>query len=471
MPDFDFSKDQTTRALVTTARPTTRTIYWDRSRSAFGLRVAPTGAASWVYMYRNDARKLRFWTIGTYPTMKYVDARSILDTANAQSKVAEIVGDSFDPQDAKTARRNQQTIGELWTAFAANHVAKKSKQSAYYNGWLYASCVEPAWKNKPLSAIDEQAVGALLRSIADANGRNAPGTARALRRMLSKMFNWGRSNGFRLTSGNPVESTETPTVERSELRFLDDQEIVSLLAALDAEWQAGYKAVATWLSLVLLTAQRPGEVVSMRWADLSIFHPGHDRDETGWWTMGRTKNGSPVMAALSRQAVRWLRRFHDWSVAEHARVEANMAGRRDARPMSAFAFPAGKGKRDRTDGQFVDAHMSEGSMSRPVDRTRARMAGVDVAKLATLRSADKTPRAADWSAHDLRRTARTLMARNRVPKSIAERVLNHTEKGVDPIYDRFDYQDERLDAIQRVGDHVANLAPKHFILATKRRAA
>ena len=55
-----------------------------------------------------------------------------------------------------------------------------------------------------------------------------------------------------------------------------------------------------------------------------------------------------------------------------------------------------------------------------------------------------------WVLHDLRRTARSLMARARVPDNIAERVLGHAIKGVEGTYNRHDYFDQKGDALNRL---------------------
>ena len=44
-----------------------------------------------------------------------------------------------------------------------------------------------------------------------------------------------------------------------------------------------------------------------------------------------------------------------------------------------------------------------------------------------------------WVLHDLRRTARSLMARAGVRSDIAERVLGHAIQGVEGTYDRYGY--------------------------------
>lgn len=50
--------------------------------------------------------------------------------------------------------------------------------------------------------------------------------------------------------------------------------------------------------------------------------------------------------------------------------------------------------------------------------------------------------------HDLRRTSRNLLTYPSVPPHVTERCLNHKLKGVEEIYDRYDYFDERNDALK-----------------------
>jgi len=49
--------------------------------------------------------------------------------------------------------------------------------------------------------------------------------------------------------------------------------------------------------------------------------------------------------------------------------------------------------------------------------------------------------------HDLRRTARSLMSRAGVRPDVAERVLGHALQGVEGIYDRHCYSDEKAAAL------------------------
>jgi hypothetical protein len=83
---------------------------------------------------------------------------------------------------------------------------------------------------------------------------------------------------------------------------------------------------------------------------------------------------------------------------------------------------------------------------------------------------DKASGVVDWTLHDLRRTARTLLSRVGVSEGHAERVLGHAIGGVKGVYDRWQYREERrialaklatlLDGILNPRGNVVPLAPK-----------
>jgi integrase len=76
----------------------------------------------------------------------------------------------------------------------------------------------------------------------------------------------------------------------------------------------------------------------------------------------------------------------------------------------------------------------------------------------------------DWTPHELRRTASTLMGRLRVTRFIIDRVLNHTDATVGGIYDRFTYTDERMDAVTKLGEHIALLVKTSRLLPSRPRS-
>jgi integrase len=61
----------------------------------------------------------------------------------------------------------------------------------------------------------------------------------------------------------------------------------------------------------------------------------------------------------------------------------------------------------------------------------------------------------EWVVHDIRRSVRTELARLRIPQQVAERLLAHRPQGIVGKYDRHDYWDERVEAINTWANKLA----------------
>jgi integrase len=70
------------------------------------------------------------------------------------------------------------------------------------------------------------------------------------------------------------------------------------------------------------------------------------------------------------------------------------------------------------------------------------------------RDFDKACGVTDWTIHDLRRTARTLMSRAGVQPRHAEMAIGHTISGVEGVYDRWTYRDEKRAALEAVATQI-----------------
>jgi hypothetical protein len=62
-----------------------------------------------------------------------------------------------------------------------------------------------------------------------------------------------------------------------------------------------------------------------------------------------------------------------------------------------------------------------------------------------------------WVLHDLRRTARSLLSWEGVRPDISERVLGHAIGGVEGVYDRHHYTEERAKSLQALADKIASI--------------
>jgi integrase len=60
-----------------------------------------------------------------------------------------------------------------------------------------------------------------------------------------------------------------------------------------------------------------------------------------------------------------------------------------------------------------------------------------------------------FNPHDLRRTCRSLLAELGTPPHIAEKCLNHKLRGIESVYDRHAYFDERKEALTKLAAHIA----------------
>lgn len=78
---------------------------------------------------------------------------------------------------------------------------------------------------------------------------------------------------------------------------------------------------------------------------------------------------------------------------------------------------------------------------------------------------------ADWAPHDLRRTARTLLADLGCPYEVAEAILAHTLPGVAGVYNRAQYDSAKIEWLNKLGDHIDSLAAAQANLSVVEVAA
>jgi len=76
-----------------------------------------------------------------------------------------------------------------------------------------------------------------------------------------------------------------------------------------------------------------------------------------------------------------------------------------------------------------------------------------------------------WVVHDLRRTARSLMSRAGVSSEIAERVLGHAIAGVEGVYNRHQYFDEKAKALAKLATLIQTIIhpPKENVVPLRGR--
>lgn len=387
--------------------------YWDRTRRSFGLRVSRTGRKSWVVLYRYNGR-LRRYTFATYPEMKLGEAREAADEAKKLAKKG------TDPAAAKSAAREAVTFADLTTDYMNEH-AKKHKRSWQQDQRMIDGELLPKWKHTKPTDIKRADVRALVNAIAE---RGAPIYANRVLALISKIFNYGiAEEKLGLDGGaNPCRLIPRPGgAETPRDRVLNADEIRDLWQAFDGE-EPPIRAV---FKLRLLTAQRGGEVLSMRWEDLDL--------DGGWWTIPaeRAKNGLSHRVPLSKQAQSVLTDYKSWLEEHLPKInEGRVKKRKPPREITGWVFPAPKGKEPMA----------------WVQKAAERM---------------RTASGVQFRPHDLRRTAASMMTGSGISRLVVSKILNHVETGVTAVYDRHSYDGEKRTALDAWGRQIeAILAAK-----------
>jgi integrase len=193
--------------------------------------------------------------------------------------------------------------------------------------------------------------------------------------------------------------------EQSRDRVLTDDELRAIWSA-----SSGLGVFGQYIKFLLLTGARRSEAAGMRWEEL----------KDGIWLLpaARNKTAQDLARPLSKTAL--------------AIVEARRS--------------SGSG------GEFVFTR--DGRVLGGMTRGKAELDGASGVT--------------EWTIHDLRRTARSLMSRAGVPSDHAERCLGHVIGGVRGVYDRHRYAEEMLHAYEALSGLISGIVePKENVVAIR----
>jgi len=202
-----------------------------------------------------------------------------------------------------------------------------------------------------------------------------------------------------------LRQAKTKLTANRRQRYLTDAELKTFLAWLPTSSFSRNHRFA--LALTLETGCRSGEAVAAEWGNFDL--------EVGMWHIPETKTEVPRDVQLPRQTVAWL------------------SAARLVDPGSTYLCPSPK-----------VGHIQQKSISEQAWHMRQRGKMLDIPP---------------WTAHDLRRTARTGLARLGCPQPVAEALLGHTKGGIVGVYDLHRYTEEGGAWLQRWADHLDTLRP------------
>jgi integrase len=301
--------------------------------------------------------------------------------------------------------------GETFTTVAEEwlrrYVRKKGLRSEPELTRLLKVHILSAWNERPFLDIRRSDVAALLDHVEDNHGARQADYVLAIVRGI---MNWYATRHDTYAPPIVKGMRRTEPKERQRERILGDDEMRQIWRAAAANGTYG-----ALIRLLLLTAQRRDKVVSMRWADIA---------EDGTWTIPTEErekgNASTLLLPPLALAI----------INAQPRLGDNLyvfAGRGDG-PINGF--------------------------SKAKVRFDAKLKNVE-----------------PWTIHDLRRTARSLMARASVPSEHAERVMGHAIGGVEGVYDRHAYTREKAAALAKLAALIDGIVdPRENVTPLRKRA-
>lgn len=392
--------DRTLRGLKPSA-PGKRGVLWDSTVPSLCIRVTDKGAASFNIMRRLHGRVIRrmigvAWHVplpaGQPLPYSLADARN-----DARAAILDI-SRGIDPKAKREAAQQakaqaaRETFAAVAKEFLADHVS----------GLRSAREVEAAFRNEllpvlgkmPIAGISDADIARLLKGIA----KTRPYMARHVFAYLSKFFRWAiaqRCYGVTVSPCAGLSAKDLLGKPNHRTRILHDSELAPLWRA-----TAGLPyPTGPFVRLLLLSGQRLREVGEMAWDEVDV--------EKRLWIIppGRMKGDAPHVVLLSPEAVAILEGL--------------------PRSTGPFVFSTTGGRRPIANFSGIK------------EKLDALMPGVE-----------------PWRFHDLRRSMRTGLSALRVPDTVSELCIAHTQKGLHKIYDQHAYLDEKRNAFDAWANHV-----------------
>ncbi len=321
---------------------------------------------------------------------------SVLGLAAARKQARSLLGEVAKDRDPLQARRTAITLAEdTFKSIAEAYFAREGKKlrTAADRRVTLERLVYPRIGFQSISAIRRSDIVRLLDRIEDENG---PVMADRTLAYVRKVMNWHASRSDEFRSPIVRGMARTSGKERARSRILADAELQTVWRAAE-DFKGPFGALVQFL---LLTSARRSEASEMTWDEIS---------EGGDWLLPAARNKVKV------DLVRPLS-----GAAESVLAKLPRIGRRG------LVFT--------TDGERL-----LGGFSKFRD------------------GLERTSGVTDWTLHDLRRTARSLMSRAGVPSDHAERCLGHVMPGVRGTYDRHEYLEEKRRAFEALASQIERI--------------
>lgn len=395
--------------------PTGRVEHGDTVVPGLMLRVTQNGVKSWSVLYKvrgeggisqKTGRPLkgtqRRITLGQYPMMGVKAAREAAIAVLNQSVNG---ADARKERDEALAHRLANTVEAVARRFIEQD-AKRNIASWKQIERALELHVLPVWGGRAIADIRRSDVHDLLNDIVD---RGQMGTARDVRKHLSRLFSWAVDR--EILSESPLAG-----LKRKDLQYRADAGRALTDDELRAVWKAaedmGYP-FGPYFQLMILTGQRRNEWANAKLSEICA------RRRVLEVPKERFKGRRDHVVPLSDLA---------WSTYD--------------------AMPKWAGD----DPYLFSTQGGEVAIS---GFSKAKVL-LDKAATAELRKAlgDPKARIANYRIHDFRVTCESRLADLGFSQDVRDAVLGHAKVGLQRTYNKYDYADEKRKALDAYAQHV-----------------
>lgn len=361
----------------------------------------------WKFRYRLAGTR-SVMSLGSYSNLSLSDARKQAKEYRARVALGYDVAAEKQERKAEAtgkieAKKNAFTTGQLADEYFTKNILGRWKHPNIVRSRIERD-IKPNIGKIPVDEVKPMHISKMLESI---NERGAPTVANDVLRWTKRMFDYAiKRHIVQFNPASAFDQSDAGGKEEARTRALSRDELISLFEAMRKT--KGFSSINTLtIKLLLMLGVRKGELVT---AKISAF----DLEAATWkLTTADTKTSAEIVIPLPNQAVEALRdliRLSDGSD---------------------YLLPA---------RQYQDRrlpHIHENTLNVALSKVKVNMQGVE-----------------PFTIHDFRRTARTHLAALGVESHIAERCLNHKIKGVEGVYNRHDYFDERKAALQKLANYL-----------------
>lgn len=368
------------------------------------------GRPYWMLRYTQN-KKRKEMTLGRYPELSLAEARK--DAAVKMALVKE--GQNPLALKKKASEEDIHTVDDLFEDWQA--VNRKRLKHHRIPERVYRKDIAPHIGELNLDQVTARDIRRVIIAIND-SGR--PTISNDALMYCKQLFNHGIK--LDVVGTNPASAFQVDDaggIEKSRDRALSLEELEYVFKVFRAHPQIFTRDNYLACALLVLLGVRKSELTEAKWAEFNL--------EKATWELpaARSKSGVGFVIPLPDLAVEML---------QELRIRANN---------SEYVFPSRR--------QAKRPHMGPDTLNRAIGK----MFGIEPGKKTN--PPNLMGDIEYFRVHDLRRTCRTLLASIGVQGHVAERCLNHKLKGVEGIYDRHDYFEERKEALAKLANVIEPL--------------